>query len=152
MDDALLVCGFERFGDLPRNGERLVERERTLGDALGERRPLDQLHDERAHAGGVLEPVNVRDVRMIERRERLRLAFEPGEPLGIVRERLRQHLQRDVAIELRVARAIDLPHPACPELAQDFVWSLGFRAAACQVSRVEGPAPSGEGHRRGAHP
>jgi hypothetical protein len=28
--------------------------------------------------GGVLEPINVRDVRMIERREKLRLALEAG--------------------------------------------------------------------------
>ena len=29
MDDALLVRGFERFGDLPRDRERLVERKRA---------------------------------------------------------------------------------------------------------------------------
>ena len=39
MDDALLVRRFERVGDLPRDGQRLVERDRPARDALGERRP-----------------------------------------------------------------------------------------------------------------
>ena len=51
-------------------------------------------------------------LRMVERREDLRFALEPREPIGIAGEGVGQDLQRDVAIELRVARAIDLPHPA----------------------------------------
>ena len=39
MDDALLVRGFERLGDLPRDRQRLGERKRALRDAIGERRP-----------------------------------------------------------------------------------------------------------------
>ena len=53
-----------------------------------------------------------RDVRVIQRREHLRLALEPREPVRIGRERLGQHLDRDVAVQPRVARAIDLAHPA----------------------------------------
>ena len=40
MDDALLVRGFERLGDLPRDRQRFVERQRPARDALGERRRL----------------------------------------------------------------------------------------------------------------
>ena len=47
MDDALLVRRFERLGDLPRDRQRLVERNRPARDAVGERRPFDQLQDER---------------------------------------------------------------------------------------------------------
>ena len=57
------------------------------------------------------------DVRMVQRRERLRFAREPGEPVGIAGERVRQDFQRDVAIELRIARAIHLPHAACADWA-----------------------------------
>ena len=53
-----------------------------------------------------------RDVRMVERRERLRFALEAREPLRIGGERGRQDLDRDVAIELGIARAIDLAHAA----------------------------------------
>ena len=48
MDDALLVRRLERFGDLPRDRQRLIERNRSARDPIGERRALDQLHDQRA--------------------------------------------------------------------------------------------------------
>ena len=34
MDDAGVVRGFERIGDLPRDRQRLVERKRSAGDEL----------------------------------------------------------------------------------------------------------------------
>ena len=43
---------------------------------------------------------------------------KPGEPFGIVSERVRQDLDRDIAIELGVARPIDLAHPTFADLAQ----------------------------------
>ena len=42
MDDALLVRRLERFGDLPRDRQCLIDRNRALRDPVGERRPLDQ--------------------------------------------------------------------------------------------------------------
>ena len=48
MDDALLVRGLERVGDLPRDRQRLVHRNGTARDARGEVLALDELHDERA--------------------------------------------------------------------------------------------------------
>ncbi len=72
-------------------------------------------------AAALFEPVDAGDVRMIERRERLRFALEARQPIGVLRERLRQDLDRDVAIELRVARAIDLPHAAFADRRSDLV-------------------------------
>ena len=48
---------------------------------------------------------------MIERSERPRLALEAGEPIGVERGR-GQDLQRHVATEPRIARAVDLTHAA----------------------------------------
>ena len=45
----------------------------------------------------------------------LRLALEAGEALGVARERRGQRLDRDVAPEPRVARAVDLAHAARAE-------------------------------------
>jgi hypothetical protein len=42
MNDALLVRRFERLGDLPRDRDGFVEGNRTLCDAIRERRPLNQ--------------------------------------------------------------------------------------------------------------
>jgi hypothetical protein len=73
------------------------------------------------HRAGLFEPVDVRDVGVIERRERLGFAFEPGEALGVVRERFGQDLERRVTRELRIARAIDFAHPAFADFGEDFV-------------------------------
>ena len=62
MDDALLVRRFERVGDLPRDRQRLVERDRSAARSAPRASALDQLHHERAHAAGLFEAVNVRDV------------------------------------------------------------------------------------------
>ena len=60
MDDALLVRGFERLGDLPRDRQRLVERNRPPRDAVGERRSLDELHHERGGRRPSLQAMNAR--------------------------------------------------------------------------------------------
>ena len=69
-------------GDLLRDRERLVERDRSAGDAIGERRPFDQLQHQRAHTSGLFEAVDGADVRMVQRREDLRLALEARQAVG----------------------------------------------------------------------
>ena len=89
-----------------------VERHRPARDSIGQRLALDEFEDQRGHAVGLFEPVDRADVRMIERCQDPRLAFEPRESIGIARKEARQDLDRHVAAELRVARAIDLAHAA----------------------------------------
>ena len=145
MDDAAAVRGFERVGDLPGDRERLVQRKgsspwlagapaprgrsrptptrRAVDGAahqLRERETLDQLHHDRL-GGAVLHAVDRGDVRVVERGQRLRLAREPREPLAIVGDRFGEHLDRDVAIEFRIARAVHLAHAAGTERPEDFV-------------------------------
>ena len=70
---------------------------------------------------------------MIQRGEDLRFALEAGEAIGIAGEGIRQNLERDVAIQLRIARAIHLAHAAGAKGREDFVraeagaWSEGQR-------------------------
>ena len=52
----------------------------------GEVFTLDEFHDEGLDAVGVLQPVDRRDVRMIQRGEDFRFALEAGQPVGIRRE------------------------------------------------------------------
>ena len=73
---------------------------------------LDQFHHQRPDAAVFFEAVDVGDVRVVQRRERLGFAGEPGQPFGVAGEAVGQHLQRDVAVELRVARPVDLAHAA----------------------------------------
>ena len=60
------------------------------------------------------------DMWMIERRQGLGLALEPREPIAVAREVGRQHLERHVAVEFRIARAIHLAHAAGADQGDDF--------------------------------
>ena len=111
MDDAALVRGLERLGNLARDGED-VGQASTLGvgrgrggDDLSQRRARDELHDE------VVGPdvVERADVRVVERGNRARFALESLAEFG------RRNLDRDVAAETGVASPIDLAHSACPD-------------------------------------
>ena len=112
-----------RDGDLPRDRQGLVRRKRALGDSVGKGRALDELHHERLHASGIFEPVESRDVRMIERGEDFSLALETGEPVWICRHPGRQDLDRDLTLQPRVGRAIHLAHSALAERRDDAVRS-----------------------------
>ena len=65
----------------------------------------------------------------------LRLALEARERVGVGREPRRQHLDRDVALEPRVARAIDLAHAARAEGRRDLV---GAEASAGRHAHAAG--------------
>ena len=56
------------------------------------------------------DAVDLRDVWMIERGERLRLALEARQAVGIGREQLRQDLDCDITLQLR-DRGRDTPRP-----------------------------------------
>ncbi len=121
VDDSLLVRRLERLGDLPRDGEGLVEGERPALQPLGEVFALDELHDEGADAARLLEAVDRGDVGVLQLGQDLRLALETGEAVGVGGERLGQDLDRDLALQLRVGRAVDDAHPALAERGGDLV-------------------------------
>ena len=58
---------------------------------------------------------------MVELGEELRLALEAREALPVLGEGRGQDLDRDVALELGVGRAVDLAHAALAELGGDLV-------------------------------
>ena len=82
----------------------------------------------------ILESVDGGDVRVIERRQHLRFAREARQPLGIGGERLRQDLERDLAIEPRVARAVHLAHAACTEQRHDLEGAETCSSGECHYS------------------
>jgi hypothetical protein len=82
---------------------------------------FDEFEHERGKAVCLLEPMDVSSVRVIERREHLRLAAETRQAIRIVCDGREQHFDRDVAIQLRVPRAIHLAHPAGAKRRDDFV-------------------------------
>ena len=84
----LLVRRFERLGDLLRDGQRFVDRDRASRDALRQDpRPRRVPSRARVTPSALFEPVDRRDVRMVQRGEDLGFAREPRQPIGVVRER-----------------------------------------------------------------
>ena len=107
-----LVRGFQCLGDLPGDRQGFGRRQRPARHLNRQVLAGHQLHDQRADAAGFLDAVDGGDVRVVQRGQRLRFAREAREAIGIGGQGCGQDLDGDVAIELGIARAIDLAHPA----------------------------------------
>ena len=119
VDDPVLVRRFERLGDLFRDRQRLLERDRPVRDARREVLAVDELHHERLLAARLLEAEHRRDVRMVKLGQKLRLQREPLQTLDVLDKRRGEHLDRDVAIQPRIARAVDFSHSARADGLED---------------------------------
>ena len=105
---------------------------------------VGELHHQRAPLREASVPsrkvddaVDVRDVGVADRGERLRFTREAGQPLGIGGEEVGQDLDRDVAIELRIAGAIHLAHSPGTDGGDDLVGAhLDARAHAHGCARI----------------
>jgi hypothetical protein len=123
----VFVCGLDRLGDLLRDGQGLVRRQWPGGDSRGQRRPVHELHDEGGDRiaarlrGHFQDTVDLRDVGMVERGQHLRFAVEARQPIGIVCDGGVKQLDGDVAIQLRIAGAMDLAHASPAEETQNLV-------------------------------
>ncbi len=110
MDDAARVRGREGIGDGNGDPQRFASRMPCRGISASRLLPRTYSITMKSCAVGGLDFVNRDDVRMIERRrgvcflDEATTAILVGDPIG------GQHLDRDVALEPRIARAIDLAH------------------------------------------
>src|SRR5262249_49699290 len=79
------------------------------------------LHDDPSVAVAALETIDMSDVRVAQRRKRLGLLLEARDAHRVARERGGQNLDRHVAAERRVARAVNLAHAAEAERLGDVI-------------------------------
>ncbi len=121
MDDALLVRGGKRLGHGPADRGNPLRRQPPFRDRPVQRLPLDQLHGQEVDAVGFVDGMDRDDVRVVEGGDGAGLALETGEALRVVGEVRGQHLEGDLAPELRVDGAIDLAHAARAERGDDLV-------------------------------
>ncbi len=63
-----------------------------------------------------MDPVDARDVRVVQRGEHAGFALEARQPLGVAGEGVGQDLDRHVAVERRVDGLPDDAHPALADL------------------------------------
>ena len=125
MNDSLLMRRLQRRGNLLENLQRLLDRQGTLLEPLGKVLALDQFQDQEPEALVLIESVDRTDVRMIELGQCLGLPFKPGQAFGVLGKRLRQHLDRHLAVQLRIGCPVNITHPALTELGGDFVMGDG---------------------------
>src|SRR3981081_2204091 len=82
------------------------------GDQPIQRLPLDQFHSEKVDAVGFFNRVQDYNIEMVKCGDRTSLALEPGQSFGIAGNIRRQELERHVAPQLHIGRAIHLTHSA----------------------------------------
>ena len=112
-----------------------------------ERAAVDELRDEIRAAIDIPDIVHGEDVRMIERGEHAGFALEAGQPIGVGDEQRRQDLDRHIASELCVARAVDVAHPAGAHQLHDLVRAEAIAALQRTAGHAVDRRPLGEAPR-----
>src|SRR5207247_202541 len=120
MDDAARVRVVEGLGDLDADVDDLAQAQGLVADQAQQRRSADERHDEEERVLVPAEIVDRHDRRVVHLGDNLGLALEAlldlaGEVGG------GNELDRDLAIQHRVAGAVHHTHAAAAELAQDLV-------------------------------
>ncbi len=121
MNEALVVRPREALADFGGQLERALGREGTATQHIAELLAPDELHRDERHAVGFADFVDDGDVGMLDERRGTRLVQQPLAPDRIVHEIVGQDLERDLAAEVDVHRAIDDPHPAAADFLADVV-------------------------------
>ena len=138
VNDAGLVRARKTVGDLDGDIEELLDGQRARLNELAKSPAFDELHRDVDGAVGTADVVDVDDVGMIQAGGRARFLLEAPPPFGVRREVGRQHLQRDIAAQPAVVRAVDLAHPARGNRRNDVVASEARARSDCHV-RWGGP-------------
>jgi hypothetical protein len=126
VHDPGAVCRVQRARQLSRDRQRLGNRQGATLQPDVQSVAVDELHDEGERARSsrkigwyLFDPVNLRDVLMVERGQDLCLAPKSREPLVVVRDIRGQHLDGDIPVQAQVARTVHGAHAAFAELGED---------------------------------
>ncbi len=109
MDESLLVCGCQAVCDLKEDRNHLIVRHGSTLQPCSQVFPFDELHDQEVGFVVALEAVHGGDDGMVQRCQRSGFPFEAGESFRVGGKVVRQHLDCDVAFELRVACSVQPP-------------------------------------------
>jgi hypothetical protein len=139
MNEAVLVRVLESVTELLRQVERALGVHRAI-DECTEGLALGELHDHEVDAVlGLADVDDTDDVDVVQLARELGFALEPLAQLRIVEKPLVQHLDRERATDLDVARAIDRAHRALTQQRLDAIARTG---SVVSSSRVVSSHPS----------
>ena len=119
MRDPLAVGLVQRVRDLNGRLESLIERQRALPQAVGQRLALQVLHHQEVHAVLVPHVMEGADVGMVQAGDRLGFALESLLQLRVRRDMLGEDFDGDRAVQAGVAGLVHLAHAASPEGGDD---------------------------------
>ncbi len=119
MHEPLLVGVFQRIANLRHDRQRLGGRELPRFHELPEVRAFHVFHEDVVKPARLAEVVDIDDVRVVELRQRARLAGKARDEIRRERIDWRQDFQRDESIELNLPRLVNDAHPAAPEQFED---------------------------------
>ena len=121
MDDSAAVRAVHRGGQIDGVGERLLEGQRSLGQARGERLSLDIFHHQEVDAILLTDVVERADVRVIQRGDGPRFALESFAGQRIHMEQRGQDFDSDGSGQTCVTALVDLPHSAGSQQSSDLI-------------------------------
>ena len=123
MNDPRPMRGIERLAHFHADPHGLLQRNRTAPQPVGQRFALEILHHQKIDALLVAHVIQRADTRMIQRRNRARLAVESLSQLWVRGKMLRQDLDGHFAAQPRVAGAIHFAHTARSQRGHNLVRS-----------------------------
>ena len=123
MDDALFVRRGQAGGRLPREVDRFRRRQRTLAEPRRERFALEELGDDVRAPVVRADVEHSDDIGVVEPADGLSFSGESPKTIFVRSEGGGEDLQRHVATEPGIARAIDFAHTAGADESHDLVRS-----------------------------
>ena len=111
----------EGVGNLNAEVEKLIERQRLVGDEVSERDAVEILHGDEAIAFFDIRVVDGADMRMIEGGGGLRFALETFQGQNIVGHVAHKEFQGDHAVQAEVLGLVDDAHATAAQSFEDAV-------------------------------
>ena len=135
VDDAFVMRGGQSLGDLARIVDGFARRERGSAQPAPEGLALEQLRHDVRRALVRAHVVDRQDIGMIQLTGRARLLLEAMQPARILRERLGDQLDRHLAPEPWIPRAVDLAHAAGTKPSDDLIRTDAGTGRECHWER-----------------
>ncbi len=137
MHDALTVGIQQRAGHLPQDVARLVPRHRAFANEGGEFGAAQLLHDNKERGVGPFAIEDLDNVVVAKFGNGLRFLLKAFGEVPFVHQLMRQHFDRDRAMECGVIPLVDDGPSAAPELAEEVVFSHGSQAAGLEEALAQ---------------
>jgi len=121
VDDARSVSGVESIGNVNGDGKKNFQFQRTPGDAVLQRQPVQKLHDDEGLPLVLPDLVDGTDVWMVQGGRSACLPAKAFQSLRVLGNVVRQELERYETTKLGVFRFVDNSHPTPAQLLDDAV-------------------------------